>query len=77
MKWILNIKTKPIVGNKRYVIKFAFLPINAWSYSDKLRYKVWLESYKQEQMYKEVSEYLSGYGVICTEQWVNMNNYIK
>ena len=77
MKWISNIKTKPIVGNNRYVMKFAFLPVYAWSYSDKLRYKVWLESYKQEQMYKEVPEYLSGYGIINTEQWVNINNYIK
>lgn len=77
MKWISNIKTKPIVGNIRYVMKFAFFPVYAYSYSDKLRYKVWLETYKQEQIYKEVAEYLSGFGVISTEQWVNINNYIK
>ena len=77
MKWISNIKNKPIIGNKRYVMKFAFLPVYAWSYSDKLRYIVWLEYYKQEQMYKEIAEYYSGIGVIPMEQWVNINNYIK
>ncbi len=77
MKWISNPEYKPTLGDTRYVMKFAFLPVYAWSYNDKLRYRVWLQPYKQEQMFKEVPEYLSGFGVICTEQWINMNNYIK
>lgn len=77
MKWISNPDYKPRVGDTRHVMKFAFLPTYAWSYADSLRYKVWLEFYKQEQRYKEVPHYFSGVGVVALEQWININNYIK
>ncbi len=38
MKWISNPEYKPTLGDTRYVMKFAFLPVYAWSYNDKLRY---------------------------------------
>lgn len=52
MKWLSNPNTKPNIGDTRYVMKFAWLPIIAWSIKDNLRYKVWLSYYKQKQVYK-------------------------
>lgn len=77
MRWISNPDYKPSIGDTRYIMKFALLPVYAWSDSEKLRYKVWLEFYRQEQRYKEVLHYFSGFGVVALEQWVNINNYIK
>ena len=77
MKWISNPEYKPTLGDTRYVMKFAFLPVYAWSYSDKLRYRVWIQSYKQEQMYKEVDKYYQRFKIGTIQKWINMNNYIK
>lgn len=75
MKWLSNPKHDPQVGDKRYVMKFAWFPIYAWSIKDNLRYKVWAQSYKQKQVYQETSKIIQGVAVRYYK-WVEIENMI-
>lgn len=77
MKWVSKKQNKPVIGDRRFVMKYAFLPTYAWSNSDNVRYNIWLMYYKQEQIYETiVSEYINGVGPIPTDEWVELQNTI-
>lgn len=77
MKWVSKIQSKPKIDDRRWVMKFAFLPTYAWSHSDRVRYNIWLMYYKQEQVYKTmVHEYVTGVGPIPIDEWVEVQNTI-
>lgn len=51
MKWEINRKEEPKVGDIRYRSRFAFLPTRVLSKITMTDHMVWLEMYLEEQEY--------------------------
>lgn len=65
-----KIKTTAILGEYRYITRFAFIPKRAYSYGMKEEYYIWLEFYIEEQQYIQTKSNLEG-------TWVTKWNYCK
>jgi hypothetical protein len=76
MKWLVNKKEYPNIGDIRYVSKYAILPVYAYSSKNNLQYKIWLMPYTQKQKYAFTVGELIG-GVAMPEyRWVEVQNII-
>lgn len=72
MKW--KIKKDPQQGDERWLKRFAWFPVSAYSHRNKLEgYWVWLQPYDQLQRYAVSYDPILGVYVIG---WIIIDNYI-
>ena len=76
MKWLVNKKEYPDIGDIRYVTKYAIFPVHAYSSKNNLQYKIWLMPYIQKQKYIGTVGQLIGGGIIPEYRWVEVQNII-
>lgn len=71
MRW--KLKDNPIVGDVRFVTKFAFLPTEVESKLDGKSYIVWLQLYLAKQVYTFERGWFNGleYGWETTDKTIH------
>ena len=65
MKWEINRKEEPKVGDVRYRTRFAFFPTRVLSKITMTDHMIWLELYLEEQEYRVID----AWGEPLTEDW--------
>ena len=56
MKWEINRKEKPKVGDVRFKTKFAFFPMIVLNKKTMTDHRIWLEFYVAEQVYSPCND---------------------
>jgi len=68
MKWEINRKEEPKVGDVRYKTRFAFLPTRVLSKITMTDHMVWLQLYLEEQEYMRIVDFDVPFGF--EECWI-------
>lgn len=72
MNFKIKQKQKPKIGDKRQVLKFAWLPTKVRDIKDENEYWVWLENYLVEQWFEGSYDGISGVDV---EGWLTVHKF--